>query len=130
MVKLWLTGAQIRELIEHALAGTTPDLHVSGVIVRYDSTAPARQRVERMTLSNGKQISDAATYVVGVTDFLALGTGDGYQAFGRASKREDIDLLDLDAVIKYLQSQPQPIKADHSERRFQKTVTQHRDGTS
>jgi 2',3'-cyclic-nucleotide 2'-phosphodiesterase/3'-nucleotidase/5'-nucleotidase len=130
MVKLWLTGAQIRELIEHALAGTTADLHVSGLIVRYDSTAPARQRVERMTLSNGKQISDAATYVVGVTDFLALGTGDGYQAFGRASKREDIDLLDLDAVIKYLQSQPQPIKADHSERRFQKTVTEHRDGTS
>jgi 2',3'-cyclic-nucleotide 2'-phosphodiesterase (5'-nucleotidase family) len=70
-----------------------------------------------MMLLNRDSISAAKTYVVGVTDFLALGTGDGYEAFGRASKREDTDLVDLEAVIKYLESQPQPVRVNRFDTR-------------
>jgi hypothetical protein len=60
-------------------------------------------------------------YSVAVTDFLALGTGDGYRAFGLASKREDTALSDLDAVIKYLQQLPQPVRLASGGSRFIRT---------
>jgi 5'-nucleotidase len=119
MVKLSMTGAQIREVAEHAVADSTPDMHVSGVTVIYNKVAPKGQRVERMTLADGQDITEAATYTVAVTDFLALGTGDGYHAFGAASKREDSSITDLDAVIRYLEQLPKTAKLANGEVRFQ-----------
>lgn len=130
MVKLSLTGAQIRSIVEQSVGGATSGMHVSGMTVRFDVSKAPGQRVERITLSNGQPMEDTATYVVAVTDFLALGTGDGYRGFGGASKRVSTDLLDLEAVIKFLQSRPQPVKVDHAERRFHKSGTDDRAGES
>jgi 5'-nucleotidase len=46
---------------------------------------------------------------VGLSEFIATG-GDRYTSFtqGRTTRTE---LVDLDAVIAYLQSQPQPVRA-------------------
>jgi 5'-nucleotidase len=118
MVRLTMTGAQVRDVIEKALAGDAPGMHISGMTVVYNPTAPVGQRIERMTLANNQQVTDAGTYTAAVTDFLALGTGDGYRAFGQATKRQDTGLTDLEAVIEYLQGQPQPVKIDLGERRF------------
>lgn len=118
MVRVTMTGAQIRDVIEKALAGSQPDMHISGMHVTYDPSAPIGKRVERMTLTSGEQITETGTYTAGITDFLALGTGDGYRAFGQATKRETTDLSDLDALIDYLSKQPQPVKASRAERRF------------
>jgi 2',3'-cyclic-nucleotide 2'-phosphodiesterase (5'-nucleotidase family) len=85
--------------------------------VYYDRAAPAGKRVTRITVGSD-ELRDDANYIVGVTDFLATGTGDGYRGFGQASKREDIGLTDLEALIKYLQSQPQPIRVKANDRRY------------
>lgn len=123
MVRLTMSGAQIRDVAEKAVSGAQPDMHISGFTVVYNPSAPTGQRVERMLLPNGDLITDSGTYTVAVTDFLALGTGDGYRAFGQAKKREDIDLIDLDALIQYLRKQPQPVKVNRAERRFLITPT-------
>lgn len=118
LVKLWMTGSQIRSIVETALAGRTPDMHVSGMTVTYNPSSAPQHRVERMTMLDGKELRDDETYVVVVTDFLAPGTGDGYEAFGKARRREELSLTDLDAIIKYLSGLPQPVTLNNGERRL------------
>jgi 2',3'-cyclic-nucleotide 2'-phosphodiesterase (5'-nucleotidase family) len=109
--------------VEKALERGTPDMHISGMTVTYNPSSPAGKRVERMTLITGEAVTDTGTYISAVTDFLALGTGDGYRAFGQASHRQDVDLVDLEAVIKYLEALPQPVRIQRGERRFLLTPT-------
>ncbi|MGQ0814258.1 MAG: 5'-nucleotidase C-terminal domain-containing protein [Gemmatimonadota bacterium] len=123
LVKLWMTGAQIRDVVETALMGNAPDMHISGMRVVYNPSSPAGRRVESMQLISGEQITDEDIFVAAVTDFLALGTGDGYAAFGQATRRQTVDLIDLDALIDYLKSRPQPVRVDLAERRFLITPT-------
>ena len=118
LVVLTMTGAQIREVVEFAVNGRSPDMHVSGMSVVYDPRAAAGQRVKRMTLDSGGDISDTGSYTVAVTDFLATGTGDGYRAFGQATRRQDTRYNDLEAVMAYLQGLPQPVRVNRGERRF------------
>ena len=83
--------------------------------VTYKLDAPAGQRVQRIEIG-GEALREDATYTVAVTDFLATGTGDGYRGFGAASKREDVGLTDLEALIQYLQSLPQPVQVARDRR--------------
>lgn len=115
MMRLTMTGAQIRSVVEQSLTGEAPGMHISGMTVEYNASAPAGHRVQRITIGND-QLRDEGSYTVAVTDFLATGTGDGYRAFGDASKREDVGLTDLEALIKYLQSQPQPVRVEQDRR--------------
>lgn len=117
MTRLTMSGAQIKEVIERGLAHGRPDMHVSGMTVVYDPSAPQGQRVLQMVMPGGEQVRPDANYSVGVLDFLA-GRGDGYEAFGHASRREDLGYTDLDAVIRYLQSRPSPVRIDTAERRY------------
>lgn len=110
LVRLTLTGAQIREVIEHIVRGNQPGMHISGFTVHYDPQKPAGSRVIRMVLPNGTEIRNNASYTMTVNDFLADG-GDALAVLTRASKREDVGIVDLDALIEYLQKQPQPTRA-------------------
>ncbi len=116
MMRLTLTGADIRGIVEQSVTGDFPGMHVSGITVHYNRSAPAGQRVTKITVGN-EELRDDANYIVAVTDFLATGTGDGYRGFGQASKRADVGLTDLEAVIKYLQSLPSPVRITR-DRRF------------
>lgn len=122
MTRLTMTGAQIRSVLERALRGGNPDVHVSGITVVYNPSNPEGRRVERIALTDGTVVEDGKSYAVGVPDFLA-GRGDGYDAFAEASRRVDIDKTDLDALIEYLQNQPQPVRRNRAERRFLITPT-------
>jgi 5'-nucleotidase len=93
-----------------------PGMHVSGMTITYNPAGAAGQRVQSIMVGNEEMRADA-TYVVAVTDFLATGTGDGYRGFGQASKREDVGLTDLEAVIRYLQGLPQPVRVE-ADRRY------------
>ena len=115
MMRLTMTGAQIRGVVEQSVTGQTPGMHISGMTVAYKTDAPAGQRVQRLEIG-GEALRDDATYTVAVTDFLATGTGDGYRGFGSASKREDVGLTDLEALIKYLQELPQPVRPQTDKR--------------
>jgi 5'-nucleotidase len=111
LVKLQLTGAQVREALEHTVQGRTPGAQVGGIIAYYDTAAPAGRRILTVQMEDGTALQDEAVYTVVVNDFLAGGEGDGFAVFGRALSRENTDIADLDALIDYLRSFSGPIEA-------------------
>ena len=115
LVKLTLTGAQLREVMEHILRGRQPGMHVSGITVWYDSAAAPGARVRRMQLASGETVTDSGNYIVSVNDFMA-GGGDGLTVLINARGRVDTGIVDLDALIEYLQKQPQPVRAPTDDR--------------
>jgi 2',3'-cyclic-nucleotide 2'-phosphodiesterase (5'-nucleotidase family) len=109
LVRVEVTGAQLRAALENAVSGATPDAHLSGMTVRYAPAAPAGQRVREIRLDDGRVVDDGDTVTLGLSEFIATG-GDRYTSFtqGRMTRTE---MVDLDAVIAYLQSLPQPVRA-------------------
>jgi 2',3'-cyclic-nucleotide 2'-phosphodiesterase (5'-nucleotidase family) len=110
LYSLTMTGAQLRGLIEAMLGKNQVDDHVSGLTIKYDRTRPRGSRIASATMADGSQLSDARTYNVIVNDFLATG-GEGYDAGKRATSMRPLNIVDLDALIDYLRSLPQPITA-------------------
>jgi 5'-nucleotidase len=109
VVRLEVTGAQLKAALENAVSGDRPDAHLSGMTVRYDPAAPAGQRVREIRLDGGRVVDDDDTVTLGLSEFIATG-GDRYTSFtqGRLTRTE---MVDLDAVIAHLQSLPQPVRA-------------------
>jgi 2',3'-cyclic-nucleotide 2'-phosphodiesterase/3'-nucleotidase/5'-nucleotidase len=110
LVKLQLTGAQLRSAIEHVVRGEVPGAQVSGVVVDYDPSAPPGSRVRTMRLSTGDAVRDDAVYIVTVNDFMAEG-GDGFAMFLEPRGRDDTGIVDLDALIDHVSKLPQPFTA-------------------
>lgn len=77
-----VSGKQVLEALEQGLSGldllrgTFPQ--VSGMRVKFDSTAPAGNRVQSVHIGDAK-IDPAKRYILATTDYLAAG-GDGYTA--------------------------------------------------
>ena len=107
LVKLTVTGAQLREVLEQALSRNgRPAAHVAGIRVRYDPRRPAGRRIQRLELLGSRKFQSNAEYTLATDDFLASG-GEGYLALlNRPSVPGSI--LDVDAVIAYLRRLPQP----------------------
>ncbi len=97
-VKLQLTGAQLREALEHGVskveegAGRFPS--TSGIAMTWSRAAAPGARVKSVSV-NGRPLDPAATYTVATNDFLAKG-GDGYTVF-----TESKTLIDA-AAAKYM----------------------------
>ena len=109
LMVLTLRGADVRAALEHSVAGRGLRAFVSGATVTYDTTAADGSRVREIRLANGAAIDDVATYTVTVSDFMASG-GDGYSMFARAVASRATGVIDLDALIEYLQAMPQPVR--------------------
>ena len=116
LVKLQLTGAQLREALEVGLAGRAPGLQVSGIVAEYDPAGAPGSRLRSVQLEDGTAVRDDVVYTVAVNDFLASGQGDGYTVFGQALRREATGIPDLDALIDYLQSFAEPVRAPQDQR--------------
>jgi 5'-nucleotidase len=99
LVKMTLTGAQIRQLLGRRV------LAVSGLRVVWDTTRPRPNQLVAVTLANRQPLQDAARYTVVVNDFLASG-GDGMLEFTRGESVEDTGILLRDAVVSYLKKRP------------------------
>jgi 2',3'-cyclic-nucleotide 2'-phosphodiesterase (5'-nucleotidase family) len=110
LYSLTMTGAQLRGLLEAMLSKRAANDHVSGLTIRYDPSRPAESRLVSVTTADGSPLSDTKTYNVIVNDFLATG-GEGYNAGGRATASRPTGVVDLDALIDYLKSLPNPIAA-------------------
>jgi len=83
MVKLVMTGKDVREVLEHGISNTgLRMLRFSGLNVHADLTKPEGQRILAVTTLEGKPLEDEAVYFVGTNDFLSLG-GDGFLTFKR-----------------------------------------------
>jgi 2',3'-cyclic-nucleotide 2'-phosphodiesterase/3'-nucleotidase/5'-nucleotidase len=108
LVKLTLSGRQLRELLEHALDRRgAPTAQLAGAKVRYDPRRPFGKRVQRVELQDGRGVRAAATYTLAVDDFVAAG-GEGY-AMLTGLPREPGGMLDIDGLTTYLRRLPQPI---------------------
>jgi 2',3'-cyclic-nucleotide 2'-phosphodiesterase / 3'-nucleotidase / 5'-nucleotidase len=107
LVKVTLTGAQLREVLEHALSRNgRPEAHIAGARVRYDPRRPAGRRIQRLELLGSRKFEAKAEYTLATDDFLASG-GEGYRALvNRPSV--PASMLDVDALIAYLKRLPQP----------------------
>ena len=90
-VKLALSGAEVREALEHGVAdvegmsGAFP--HVSGLAFSFDASRPKGARVVDIAVG-GAPLEDGGTYTLATNDFLA-GGGDRYVVFEGAERRID-----------------------------------------
>jgi 2',3'-cyclic-nucleotide 2'-phosphodiesterase (5'-nucleotidase family) len=107
LIRIRITGKDMRTVLEHVLEGGTPSAHVAGLRVNYDASRPAGRRVREVNLLNGKRMEDRATYTLAINDFLAGGKS-GYTMLP-AVPREASGIAALDALITYLRRLPQPV---------------------
>ena len=107
VVRLVVTGAVLRQALEHAVGMADARAHVSGIRVRVTPANPAGQRVTAVTLADGRAVQDTATYTLAVPDFMAAG-GSGYAMLRLPA--ENTGIVDLDALVDYLRKLPQPVR--------------------
>ncbi|MEL6505537.1 MAG: bifunctional UDP-sugar hydrolase/5'-nucleotidase [Pseudomonadota bacterium] len=85
-VKLEMTGAQIKEALEHGYS-KAPEangafLHISGMTATVDTSKEAGSRVSDLMIG-GAPVDMDATYTAATNDFMARG-GDGYTVLTKA----------------------------------------------
>ena len=109
ITRVWMTGRQLRDLLEFALLTGEPRFHISGLVVRYDPRKFPRERVLSVRRSNGGSVDPKRTYVVAMSDFLQGGAEGLTMLTSLRSRRTG--KTDLDALIAYARRLPQPIVA-------------------
>ena len=105
-----LPGSALRAYLERIVARPVLNAHVSGLVVRYDPSRPAGSRIIDVTMSDGKPLDDRTTYTITLNDFLVTG-GDSLALPDGASPAQSLDIIDLEALIDYSRSRPQPVTA-------------------
>jgi 5'-nucleotidase len=107
LVKMDLTGQQVYTLLEQQWTGQpfARLLKTSGLTYTWDAALPAGGRVVAV-YKNGALIDKAATYSVTVNSFMADG-GDNFTVLPAGTNRVG-GPVDLDALIAYIKSIPQP----------------------
>jgi 2',3'-cyclic-nucleotide 2'-phosphodiesterase (5'-nucleotidase family) len=114
LVTVTLTGAQLRQVLERVVAGTGPNSHVAGVVVRYDPTAPVGKRVREVRLASGRPLDDRRRYTLATDDYLA-GGGSGFDMLAPLPAAKS-GRFDVDALVAYLARLPQPVRAPEEPR--------------
>jgi 2',3'-cyclic-nucleotide 2'-phosphodiesterase (5'-nucleotidase family) len=108
LMRVRVRGSDLRDYLERIVAARTPNAHVSGLTATFDPTAPPRSRLRSVTMRDGSPLADDREYTVVINDFMESG-GDGLGFGDRAISTESLNLIDLDALIHYLRSLPQPV---------------------
>ncbi len=109
LYRVTVSGRTLRAYLERLVAKPV-NVHVSGVTITYDSTRAPGRRITNARLSDGRDIRDDAQYALILNDFLATG-GDGLGVTAGAIRTEILPIVDLDALVEYLTSRPQPVQA-------------------
>jgi 2',3'-cyclic-nucleotide 2'-phosphodiesterase/3'-nucleotidase/5'-nucleotidase len=104
LVRLTVHGKELRTYLESFVARGAPRNHVSGVVMHYDLSRPAGARMVSVSVG-GAPLSDARDYTVAFTDFMAT-SGEGLALANAAVKQETLGVVDLDALIAFVQLQP------------------------
>jgi len=111
LVKLNLTGQQVYDLLNQQWAAPQPFpriLKTSGLTYTWDNNRPANDRIVEIR-KNGVPLDRGATYSVVVNNFLAAG-GDNFTVLLQGTTQVG-GPIDLDALISYIKSLPQPFSA-------------------
>jgi 5'-nucleotidase len=119
IVPVSLTGSELQQVLERqwgAPGERTRMLQVSGFKYAYSESAPRGRKVVPGSLrrADGTPIERDAHYLLAVNSFLAEG-GSGFGVLAdlarrpRAARTGDVEPLDLDALVSWLERQPPPI---------------------
>lgn len=109
-VSMDLTGAQIKALLEQQWTPTaTRILKTSGLTYTFNSTRAIGDRVTQIVGADGVPLNPATTYRVTVNSFIASG-GDNFTVLIEGTNRV-VGPVDLDALVDYVESLPQPFTA-------------------
>jgi 2',3'-cyclic-nucleotide 2'-phosphodiesterase/3'-nucleotidase/5'-nucleotidase len=108
LVKVTLPGSAVKQLLENLVAAGSPRAHISGITVRYDSTARRGDRIRDVRFADGSKLADRKEYTLSVPDFLAQGAEE-FAVLTRYPQ-DPVGLLDLDAFTGYLRRMPQPVQ--------------------
>ncbi|MCE2422432.1 MAG: 5'-nucleotidase C-terminal domain-containing protein [Gemmatimonadetes bacterium] len=103
-----VSGETLLRTLEQGIREDGLDLQISGVEVVYDQAAARGSRIISAAGPDGLEVEPTRMYRMAVNNFLAEG-GSGYTALLDAANVERLDLVDLDALIAYLQQQPRPL---------------------
>jgi len=105
LVKLTMTGAQIREVVEHGLATSYGIMEISGLAVAFDPDAPPGARCVSIIITcTGKELDEEKLYKVATNEFVVNG-GDGYCAFSRGTNVQNTHTLIRELVARYIKEQ-------------------------
>ncbi len=115
LVHLRVSGAVLLRAVEHAIKEDGVDSQLSGLTVRYDPAARRGSRILEARLSDGSAIDPTDRYELVVNDFMATG-GGGYTMFHEADQSTETGIVDLDALVVYLESLPKPVRLPEDER--------------
>ena len=108
LYKLELRGRDLRAYLERAVRRNEPRVHVSGVTVVFDTSKAPGSRIVSVTMADGRPLDESATYSLVINDFMATG-GDGLGLQEQGITAVPLNLVDLDVLIDYLRSRPQPV---------------------
>ncbi|HEY3219687.1 MAG TPA: 5'-nucleotidase C-terminal domain-containing protein [Gemmatimonadales bacterium] len=116
LLRLTVKGSVLQDALEQCVAGQdhVPDCHVAGVEVWFDGHQAPGKRISRIRFDGGKNADKNGTYTLVVSDFMATG-GSGFRMLV-GSPKEDIDVVDIDALTRYLGVQRAPVEAPDSAR--------------
>ncbi|MDQ6830812.1 MAG: 5'-nucleotidase C-terminal domain-containing protein, partial [Gemmatimonadota bacterium] len=109
LYRVTVSGTSLRGYLS-SLVARSPSVHVSGVTISYDSTKTGASRFVGAKFTDGRDIRDNAQYKIILNDFLVTG-GDGLAVTSGAIRTEILPIADLDALVEYLRSLPQPVRA-------------------
>ncbi|HHV56120.1 MAG TPA: bifunctional metallophosphatase/5'-nucleotidase [Firmicutes bacterium] len=115
LVKMTLTGDQIYRLLNQQWQEQpggqirTRFLQISGLKYAWDDRRPFGDKVTAVWLESGEPLDRSASYTVVVNSFLAAG-GDNFTVFKEA-KNTEILQGDLEALVAYVKSLPQPFSS-------------------
>ncbi|HEX7981454.1 MAG TPA: 5'-nucleotidase C-terminal domain-containing protein [Gemmatimonadaceae bacterium] len=110
LYRITVTGEALRAYLERLVARNDPRYHVSGVQLTYDPAGAPGARLRSATLADGRPIDPAAQYRIVLNNFMAEG-GEGLGLSAGAIKSEHLSTIDLDALVSYLRTLPQPVRA-------------------
>jgi 2',3'-cyclic-nucleotide 2'-phosphodiesterase (5'-nucleotidase family) len=115
LYRVTIGGRELRDYLERLVGRRRPIVHLSGVVVAYDTSRAPGSRLVSVSVG-GQPLSDGRTYTIVVNDFeYTGGSGLGFESGVR--RAENLDMVDLDAFIQYLEHLPQPI-VPPADRRF------------
>jgi 2',3'-cyclic-nucleotide 2'-phosphodiesterase (5'-nucleotidase family) len=116
LYKITVRGRDLRDYFEKLVSGgPRVRMHVSGVTVTYDPRRDAGSRLVSVTTPDGRPLDDDRLYAMILNDFLVTG-GDGVDLARRAAAVTPLNIVDLDALVGYLGTLPQPVRAPNDER--------------
>ena len=115
LYRLTAKGADVRRYFEKVVGGRRPNAWLAGVHLTFDSTGVQGSRITSIALADGRAFDDAATYSVVINDFMLTG-GSGLGFPGQTISSQSVDITDLDALVAYLETAPQPVQPPRDRR--------------